>query len=155
VDLKERILELIEGEIQGSSFFVVDCIGSEQTGKIQILLDGDDGVSIDTCVALSRKVSRVLDEEYDGDPFRFEISSPGVDRPLVLPRQYAKHIGRSLEIELGDKTMKAELLEAGEKEIRVQELKEQKQKHLKDAKGEILSIPFAEIKSSKVIISFK
>ncbi len=155
MDIKKRILDLVDAEIEGTNLFLVECMGSEESGKIQILLDGDEGVSIDACVALSRKISRVIDEEEEGDAFRLEISSPGVDRPLQLPRQYVKHIGRAFEIQLAEKTIKAELLEVNQEEIKVQELKEQKQKHLKDAKGEILDIPFAEIVSSKVIVSFK
>jgi ribosome maturation factor RimP len=130
-------------------------VGGEESGKVLVLLDGDEGISIATCAKISRSISRVLDEEYEGNAFRLEVSSSGADTPLTLLRQYRKHVGRSLEIEMKEMAMKGRLVKVEDDSIVVIELIESKQKHKKDKDGEERTIPFEDIISSKVIISFK
>ena len=79
--------------------------------KISILADGDDGLSIEEIVRISRHVEHNLDrEECD---FALEVSSPGVGTPLVMPRQYKKNIGRLLEVTLNNDTkVEGEIVEA-------------------------------------------
>ena len=75
---------------------------------VRVLVDGDAGVSIDQCARLSRQLGKFIEEEdlmAAADAFRLEVSSPGVDEPLRLPRQYPQHEGRTLQVVLpeGDK----------------------------------------------------
>ena len=154
MSLKEEVRKLVEKEIEDSPYFLIDVEGGEDTGKILVLLDGREGIGIDDCVRISRAVSEVIDEDESGKPFRLEISSPGVDRPLVDIRQYHQHIGRTLQMDLSEKQMKGKLLEVHDRSVVVEERLPSKQKHIKDKPGETMEIPFGEIVRSKVIVSF-
>ena len=84
--------------------------------KISILADGDEGLSIEEIVRISRFVENNLDrEECD---FSLEVSSPGVGTPLVMPRQYKKNIGRLLEVTLNNDTkVEGEIVEADDEGV--------------------------------------
>jgi len=74
-------------------------------GKLMILVDGDNGIGIDDCVAISRHVGFHLEEENVIETaYTLEVSSPGLDTPLTSIRQYVKNMGRSLAIKMADGT---------------------------------------------------
>lgn len=82
--------------------------------NIQLFIDGDEGVTIDRCVALNRALYKQLEEDdlFSGADFSLEVSSPGLDEPLKLLRQYQKNIGRNVEIILKDGARKEGKLES-------------------------------------------
>lgn len=105
-------IENIEGLLQEilaehNDLFLVN-IKIKPTNNIKVYLDGDAGVTIQTCVNINRKLYKLIEEKAwftDGD-FSLEVSSPGIDEPIKLNRQYKKNIGRSIEItDLEDKTI--------------------------------------------------
>jgi ribosome maturation factor RimP len=103
MNLKEKITSIIEEWLVGNpSLFLVDIlISNKGKQKILVLLDGDKGVSIDHCAGLSRRIGYILEQENTiEDAYILEVSSPGVDYPLKLQRQYAANTGRKLKIEL-------------------------------------------------------
>jgi ribosome maturation factor RimP len=64
-----------------------------------VYLDADAGLSTGACAAISRELSEVLDKEaLIPGAYHLVVSSPGIDRPLKFPRQYAKHVGRKLRV---------------------------------------------------------
>lgn len=155
MDLKHWIRELVEAEIEGSEYFIVEVLGGAESTKIQVLIDGDQGVSIEVCARISRRLSRKIDEEYDGRPFNLVISSPGVDRPIKNVRQFAQHVGRTLEIRMNDGSVGEYVLQGiGEGGLELQEKLKSEKKHMKDELGVLKHIPFNEIETSKVVISF-
>ncbi len=87
--------EALQGETE---YFVVEILRSKTGKQITVLLDGDQGIPIQKCGEVSRFISRKVDEEVPDEvgAFTVEVSSPGVDRPLKMIRQFAKHLGRSL-----------------------------------------------------------
>lgn len=87
--------EALQGETE---YFVVEVLRSKTGKQITVLLDGDQGIPIQKCGEVSRFISRMVDEEVPDEvgAFTVEVSSPGVDRPLKMIRQFAKHLGRSL-----------------------------------------------------------
>lgn len=149
-----RVKELVAEKIADrEDLFLVDA-SMQPGGKLIILLDGDNGVSIQDCVAVSRHVGFHLEEEdLIADAYNLEVSSPGVDIPLVSVRQYRKNIGRSLQIKLIEGTEKeGKLLDVSEEAITVEEKIKEKGKK---AVSQQTEIPFTQIISSKVLISFK
>ncbi len=82
--------------------------------NIQLFIDGDQGVTIDRCVLLNRSLYKQLEESslFSGADFSLEVSSPGLDEPLKLLRQYQKNIGRNIEIVLIDGLKKEGKLES-------------------------------------------
>ena len=111
--------------------------------NISVYVDGDEGVTIEKCVRVNRALYKLIVEKEianDGE-FGLEVSSPGVDEPLVLRRQYKKNLGRKIE---------GKLLEANEDGIVLEEEKG------KGKKKEIVKheLAFAEVKSTVVKIVF-
>src|ERR1700684_1279741 len=99
MNIEKRVTELVEekiAEIQRPDLFLVD-VKMHANGKLIILLDGDKGIGIADCAAVSRYVGFRLEEESAiEDAYNLEVSSPGLDMPLTLVRQYIKNIGRNL-----------------------------------------------------------
>jgi ribosome maturation factor RimP len=79
----------------------------EQKGKrLEVYLDSDSGITFDICKKVSRYLESYLDESgMLGEDYLLEVSSAGVGRPLLWPRQYRKNIGRNLQVTLGDGTV--------------------------------------------------
>lgn len=106
MSVKELISSVIEDELKATDSFLVGINANQSETDLTYFIDGIEGVSIDLCSQISRKVSRILDEKYtDEKPIRYEISSPGAEQPLVDIRQFHKHIGREIDIELKDKSL--------------------------------------------------
>lgn len=103
---KDKVSSLIADELgNNSSLFLVDLSISESY-KITVTLDGDNGVTLQDCIDLSRALENNLDREEQD--FSLEVASAGVSSPLKLVRQYKKNIGRNLKV----KTTTSETIEA-------------------------------------------
>lgn len=96
---KEHILNLAAEHLKGTDVFVTG-IKISSDNSIHLYIDGDKGVTIDNCVALSRAIESKLDREKED--FALDVSSHGATTPLAMPRQYPKHVGRNFEIKLLD-----------------------------------------------------
>jgi ribosome maturation factor RimP len=118
-----------------------------------VFIDGDQGVSIEKLVQYNRKLYKELEEGgmFPNGDFSLELSSPGLDEPLKMNRQYHKNVGRYVEVTApeGEK-LDGRLLEVTEEGIVVEEVKG------KGKKQEIIKheIPFEKIKSTKIQIKF-
>lgn len=112
-----KVKQLIDEAIaENPSLFLIDWKITPDD-KIIILADGDEGLSVEEIVRISRHVEHNLDrEECD---FALEVSSPGVGSNLTMPRQFAKNIGRTLEATLEDKVMEGEIVEADEEGVTI------------------------------------
>ncbi len=153
MDLRKIIEESIAQTLE-PAFFVVDLQIKtlKETTKITVLLDGDAGVGIDTCVSVSRHVSAHLDEiDEIAEKYSIDVSSPGVDFPLRFVRQYPQHIGRTLKISLKDATnIEGKLLDF-EQETQTLSI----QNIIKKKVQPPIIVPFDAIKEAFVVVSFK
>lgn len=156
IELKQAIGKLVEKHLPDDSHFVVDVKVEEIAGKtkVLILMDADQGVTIQACSRLSRMVSEELEaNEMIGDAYVLEVSSPGVDFPLNTKRQYQKNIGRELKLSLHSGIdILGKFLEMDDECVKL--LVKNKEKG-KKATEEVVQFPFAEIKKSIVQVSFK
>lgn len=123
------------------------------TNNIRVYIDADQGLTIEKCIKINRALYKLIEEASlypDGD-FSLEVSSPGIDQPLKLHRQYMKNIGRELAVSLLDNTDKQGKLVSVMDESIVLEYIEGKGK-----KAEIkqIEIPFGSIKQAIVQIKF-
>lgn len=140
--------ELIADE---AAVFLVD-IKLKPGNNIQVFIDADNGLPLSKCIEYNRALYKRIEEAglfKDGD-FALEVSSPGLEEPLRLPRQYSKNIGRMVEVILKDgRKINGKLLQAGE-HITIEEIKG------KGKKQQILQHAFApeEIKSTTIQIVF-
>src|SRR3982750_1168244 len=111
--IKEKIGALLEGH---PSHFLVE-VRIKPTNNIKIFIDADEGVILSDLIEYNRKLYRQLEESgmYPDGNFSLEVSSPGLDEPLKLFRQYKKNLGRYVEVTLSDGNRKeGKLLEATE-----------------------------------------
>ena len=98
-----RVVQVIEGSIQGLGYRVVRVKVSSANGcTVQIMAERPDGtMTVDDCEAVSRAISPLLDlDDPIGKPYYLEISSPGIDRPLVRAVDFARWAGYEAKIEL-------------------------------------------------------
>ena len=151
-EIKRRILE-VNPEI----FIVEIAFHQGSQSVLSILIDTDEGITIDQCARASRALNTYFEEE---DPirgkFRLEVSSPGVGKPLKIRRQYHKNIGRKLKVSLLEgETVKGKLMAVAEDTITLERPKSKKKKKKGDPDEETtIIINFNTIKEAKVQVSF-
>jgi len=154
MNIEQRVIDLVEEKIADRpELFLVD-VKMHSNGTLIILVDGDNGIAVGDCAVISRHVGFHLEEEnVIEEAYNLEVSSPGLDTPLKLKRQYEKNQGRNLGIKLADsKTREGKLLNVSDEGITVEE--KIKEKGKKAAVVESF-IPFSDIIETKVLISFK
>ena len=153
--VEKRGAMLVEEKIADRpDLFLVD-IKMLPNRKLMILVDGDTGIGIADCAAISRFVGFKLEEENVIDEaYNLEVSSPGIDSPLTLPRQYTKNIGRTVGLKMLDGTKReGTLLNIDNDNIIIDE----KVKGEKGKKATVVqnTVPLNLIAETKVLISFK
>ena len=154
MNIEKKVRELVEEKIADKpNLFIVD-IKMHSNGRLVVLVDGDNGIGIDDCVAISRHVGFHLEEENVIDSaYTLEVSSPGLDAPLTSIRQYLKNVGRNLAIKMADGTKReGKLSSITEDAIVIEEKIKEKGKKAEDIES---VIPIDKITETKVLISFK
>lgn len=148
-EIKNLLNPLLEAE---PGDFLVS-IRIKPVNNIKIFIDSDTGMSIEKCVKYNRALYAIIEEKgmFEDGNFSLEISSPGVDEPLRLHRQYLKNIGRNVLVTFEDATEKeGKLLAVTDSDIII----EQKTGKGKKAETKQFVIPFENIKSTTVQIQF-
>jgi ribosome maturation factor RimP len=148
-----QIKQLVDQHLAGSTHFVLEVRVNTRLNppKIVVIVDGDNGITIDDCANLSRALGDAIHEQNFLEDYTMEVTTPGIDQPLKLVRQYPKHVGRSLKIELKDKmVVRGKLLEADEHGITVEEDAKSKK-----AAKTVKQLTFDQIDKTFVLVSFK
>ncbi|MDM8003122.1 MAG: ribosome assembly cofactor RimP [Bacteroidota bacterium] len=146
---KDHIRKLAEQHISGTGIFLVD-VRLSSTGRITVLIDRPEGVRIDDCAMLSRQISNDLGEE--GGDYELNVSSPGLDMPLLVPEQFRKNEGRMVDVVTSEgERFKGTMMNvtSGGFDLSVDT------KVKKETVTTVRSFNFEDVKSVKVIISFK
>ncbi|MCS6973023.1 MAG: ribosome maturation factor RimP [Cyclobacteriaceae bacterium] len=150
MDVAQRIRQLAEEQLTNPAHFVVDVVLSlrRTPKKITVILDGDDGISVEDCAELNRTLSVALDkEDVFEDSYLLEVTSPGLDQPLRLLRQYRKNIGRKVRVKGTSFTAEGVLKAVTDQGIVLQAVKSKKETADRE-------IPFTEIEKTIVLVSF-
>ncbi|MBL7766970.1 MAG: ribosome maturation factor [Chitinophagaceae bacterium] len=129
------------------------------THNYKVYIDSDSGFTLEKCIRINRRLRKMIEEAalYPEGDFSIEVSSPGIDAPLTMRRQYVKNIGRKLEIELTDEEAKGitgRLLEADEERIKVEPVLLSKRPKKTDVPPESIEIRYEDIKKATVCIEF-
>jgi|SRR3954471_21278029 ribosome maturation factor RimP len=147
--IEEKINQLLAGH---PSHFLVE-IRIKPTNNIKVFIDADEGVVLSDLITYNRKLYKQLEESgmYPDGNFSLEVSSPGLDEPLKLFRQYKKNVGRHVDVMLNDgNKLEGKLIEATEDGIIVEtESGKGKKKEIKQE-----SILFDQLKQTKIQIKF-
>lgn len=96
-----RLQGLLEEVIADTSYYIVEVQvrGAKGSQSVNIFIDSDEGIGVDELARVSRELRFLIDtEEVLTGNYQLTVSSPGVDRPLKLPRQFRKNVGRTLQV---------------------------------------------------------
>ncbi|MEM9143230.1 MAG: ribosome assembly cofactor RimP [Bacteroidota bacterium] len=151
---KEKVRTLLDKALQdeGALFLIDFSVGADNA--VKVVLDGDKGVTLQDCMRISRALEHNLDR--DEADFSLEITSAGAASPMVMPRQYAKNLGRKLKVTTEEGVFEGNLVEAHDGGIAL-EWKAREPKAV--GKGKVTvhkrkEIDFSDIKEAKVILKF-
>lgn len=153
--LKTRVEELLNNFLkERADLFLID-LKISVTNDITIIVDGDNGVSVQDCLDVSRAIEFNMNREEED--FSLQVMSAGLSEPLVLQRQYQKNIGRILEVLLNDSTtIQGELSKVEEDKI-VLILRYRKPKNIGKGKMDVeeeKQIFYTDIKKALIVIKF-
>jgi ribosome maturation factor RimP len=145
-------LALTELSVPERGHFIVDVLyfGKQRPARLMVIVDGDNGVTIDLCAELSRKLSAKLDEQNILDEaYLLEVSTPGLDQPLKLKRQYFKNVGRQFKVHLKDKSIvQGKLEDASDDKLTIRQAVDKKE-------TKVTEVVFDQIEKAFVMVSFK
>jgi len=154
---KKNILQILNSSELEIDFFIVD-VEVNSGNRIRVYVDNTNGITIGNCAKISRFIEhRLLETDVELN-FELNVSSPGMDIPFKVKQQYDKSIGKEVEvIDQDNRKIKGILLRANEESIDIEEKKSVKVpgRKKKELILEVLTIPLKNIKSTKLIISFK
>ena len=143
---KFRILDIVKDALDGTEKYLIN-MRITPDNRIFVDIDGDNGITIDDCIELSRTIENSLDREEED--FELNVSSAGADAPLKMPRQYRRHIGRVLNVEALDGTqVEGILADANEEQFTI---------HIKGTKKEApkdYTFAYTDVATVKVVLTF-
>jgi len=149
--LKDQVSEFITPALHNAGYFLEDIniVSPGQHRILTVIVDGATALNLDQVTVASKLVSELLDDApFMGEtPFTLEVTSPGIDRPLTLPRHFAKNADRLLKVTQTDgEVVTGRILSNSESDVTltVTEKKEVKE----------VTIAFADIKRAQVEIEF-
>ena len=144
---KNEIEEIVNKSITGTDKFLVD-ISVSSTNVVEVFVDGDNGISIQECV----KISRLIESSFDRDveDYELRVSSPGLNKPFKMIRQYKKYVNREIEVvNNDDKKVKGVLKSVSENGFELEQKKGKKRKE-----SVLEEYLFDDIKEAKPLIGF-
>jgi len=154
VIVRADIIELAKEHLEETDFFLVDVLVKPQNSII-VILDGDNGVMIEDCVAMSRHIEGSLDREEDD--FDLRVMSAGIGQPFKMLRQFKKNIGKGVCVRMLDETeTEGVLVKASVNSLKVKGFPAPRKKGQKPSKHEkepeIVELDFSRVKEAKIII---
>jgi ribosome maturation factor RimP len=150
--VEKRIEQLTEEFFKGTDQFLVE-IKVNKGNQVQIFADSDSGMTIEKCVMLNRFLEKQLNTEMPfSENYSLEVSSPGMDQPFKVFRQYLKNKNRDVEILMNDgQKWEGKMIETDENKIQLEIIRKEKNK-IMDSK--IVDIKFSDIKNAYKAIHF-
>jgi ribosome maturation factor RimP len=151
-DTHIQVVEKLIGPLLQDDIFLVS-IKIKPINNIKIYLDADGGLGIEKCIRINRALYRIMEEMgiYPNGDFSLEVSSPGVDEPLKMLRQYKKNIGRNVEVTMNDDTKKTgKLCGVTENNITIEYTEGKGKKAL----TQMIDIDFTDIRQTTVQVKF-
>lgn len=155
MEFRNKIEELLQSFLhEREDLFLID-MKFGTSDNITVILDGDNGVTLQDCLDASRAIEFNMDrDEHD---FSLQVMSAGLSEPLSMPRQYRKNIGRDLEVMLEDSTkIEGELTAVNDEKITLT-LRYRKPKEVGKGKVDVVEekeISYSEIKKALVAVKF-
>ena len=153
-DTKQKAIEdFVNAQLEGSKDVFLVEVKVIPGNNIKVFLDADNGITIEKCIKVNRALYNQIEESelFPNGDFSLEVSSPGVEEPLKLHRQYKKNIGRTVEVAMNDGTKKeGKLTIVNDDEIIIEEKTGQGKKTVLTT----TNILFNQVKHTKVLVTF-
>jgi len=152
---KEKIINLLNIALEENSALFLIELKFLADNKIYVEVDGDNGVSLQECIRISRGIEHNLDREEED--FSLEVTTPDISNPLKVKRQYKKNINRTLEVKLKDNAKIQGVLKNVQEDYIALEWKTREPKTIGKGKVTVVkntTIPFSDIREAKVKIIF-
>ena len=150
----DKVKDLVdEALLENESLFLID-LSISSNNKIQVTVDGDNGVALSECIRISRNVEHNLDREEED--FSLEVTTPDISHPLKVKRQYKKNINRILKVKTQEDSFEGTLTSVNETEIELS-WKAREPKPIGKGKMTVEKnavIAYKDIKEAKVKIVF-
>jgi ribosome maturation factor RimP len=144
---EQRIAELVDPIVsgRGADLEFVDLRRAGKRTVVVVAVDADGGISLDDIAEYSRDISEALDtSDVMGDaPYTLEVTSPGVHRPLTLPRHWRRNRGRLVRVSSDDgATIEGRIVDSDEQSVRI------------DVAGQVTAMDYARISKAVVQVEF-
>jgi ribosome maturation factor RimP len=144
---EQRIAELVDPIVSGRGADV-EFVDLRRAGKrtvVVVAIDTDGGVSLDDIADYSRDISEALDaSDVMGEaPYTLEVTSPGVHRPLTLPRHWRRNHGRLVRANIDDgSVVEGRIADSDDQGVRI------------DVAGKVTSLDYSQITKAVVQVEF-
>jgi ribosome maturation factor RimP len=151
---KIKTEKLVREFIKGTDLFLV-AVRISSSGKITVLADKKEGITIDECAGISRFIEKNLSR--DEEDYELQVSSPGLDMPFSVMEQYFKNEGRRINVVDSEGKKYSGVLKnvtSGGFELETEKRAETKGKS-KPVEIKELSFNYDQVKSARVIVTFK
>ena len=148
--VNSNLQERLEPAVAGLGYELL-CVELQSTGTdavLRVYIDSPNGIGVQDCVSVSREISALLDVDDPIDSaYRLEVSSPGLDRPLVKPQHFNEYLGRDAKLRLripheGRRNFRGKLLACDENAVTV------------EVDGERFDLPFIDIERARLVAVF-
>jgi len=152
--LKNKVETLIQEALQADKSLFLINFEIKPSNTIEVIIDGDNGVSVEDCIAISRTIENHLDR--DEEDFALQVMSAGITEGLVHNRQYLKNIGRTIAVETASNKIEGELTAATVSHFTM-EWKAREPKPLGKGKitvSKIAEIAYEDVKKANVVVKF-
>lgn len=145
-----RLRAVVEPVVSGAGYDLEDLkvFRAGRRTVVRVVVDSDHGVNLDAVATVSRAVSRALDEaersggEMIAGEYTLEVSSPGVERPLTLPRHWRRNVGRLVKVRAGERQVTGRVVSADEEGVAL------------DVDGERLTVAYPDLGPGRVQLDF-
>ena len=151
---QKTIIELINGKLEEDGYFLVSA-EVKPSNAIVVFIDGENGVPIEYCVAISRLIEHSFDREVED--FSLEVSSAGIGQPFKVVRQYLKNVGKEVAVLTNDKVKISGILTGASEsgfEVKEEKMVKLEGKRKKELQIIVHQFNFEDIKSVKEMIKF-
>jgi len=101
--LRDELTNLLEPVIEsvGYELVLLEFIPQTRSALLRLYIDKEKGITLEDCETVSREVAALLDvEDPIRQPYRLEVSSPGMDRPLTKPAHFSRFVGELVKLQL-------------------------------------------------------
>lgn len=145
---RARLLQLLSPVVESAGYDLEDVTVTPAGRRkvVRVIVDKDGGVTLDDIAAVSHVASELLDtaeaEQLLAGAYTLEVTSPGVERPLTLPRHWRRNTSRLVTAKLADATLTGRVLEADDAQV------------VLEVDGAKRTLLYGEIRSATVQVEF-